>query len=139
VGDVTAGATSRASRGSAAAGRPRAHGLRRALSKDIWRHRADHDMTAYRNWSAVTIAAIPAPPPPWPNPDLNLLQNFSFAEGTSGWTVSDPDGAVSIANSRLPRDTRYLQPARRRGKPVAKPVTPTCSRAATPRVAAYRR
>jgi hypothetical protein len=62
-------------------------------------------MTACLDRSAVTIAGTP---PPWPIPDLNLLHNFSFAEGTSGWTVSGP--ALAIANSRLPRDTGYLQP-----------------------------
>jgi hypothetical protein len=73
-------------------------------------------MSACRDWSAVTVAATPEPPPPWPIPDLNLLHNFSFADGTSGWTVSGQggtvprDGALRLANSRLPRDTRYVQP-----------------------------
>jgi hypothetical protein len=73
-------------------------------------------MSACRDWSAVTIAAVPQPPPPWPIPDLNLLRNFSFADGTSGWTVSGPAGAVlpaaavAITNSRRPRDIRFVQP-----------------------------
>ncbi len=72
-------------------------------------------MTACRDWSAVTIAATPRPPPPWPIPDLNLLRNFSFAAGIRGWAVSGGDGAPPlggasrIANSRLPRDTTYVQ------------------------------
>jgi hypothetical protein len=73
-------------------------------------------MTACRDWSAVTVAAVPEPPPPWPIPDLNLLHNFSFGEGTAGWSVSWPrggapvDGALRAARSQRPRDTRYLQP-----------------------------
>jgi hypothetical protein len=73
-------------------------------------------MTGCRDWSAVTVAASPEPPPAWPIPDLNLLLNFSFAEGISAWTMSTASGDVAapsafqIAHSRLPRDVRYIQP-----------------------------
>ena len=66
-------------------------------------------MSACRDWSAVTLARAPEPPPAWPIPDMNLLRNFSFAEGLSQWTVSGKPGALRIENSGLARDTKYLQ------------------------------
>jgi hypothetical protein len=83
-------------------------------------------MSACRDWSAVTITATPEPPPPWPIPDLNLLRNFNFADGTSGWTLSGRVGALAVANSRLARDTRYVQPSGGGVRHVAIDCTETC-------------
>lgn len=70
-------------------------------------------MSACRDWSVVIIAAPAKPPPPWPIPDLNLLHNFSFADGTAAWAISGEGEAPRIANSLLARDSMRIQPGGR--------------------------
>jgi hypothetical protein len=71
-------------------------------------------VTGCRDWSAVSIAASPAPPIPWPVPYMNVLRNFHFGDGFTSWqhagpSVPDADMQLSLKNSTTKRDTQFMK------------------------------
>lgn len=61
-----------------------------------------------RDWSAVTVSSHSAAPAVWPVPDLNLLQNYHFADGLSAWTKAGSSG-WELRNSTVARDAHGVQ------------------------------
>lgn len=89
-------------------------------------------VTACRDWSAVTVSTSPSAPTAWPVPDLNLLRNFHFGDGFSGWKYSGSnpgDIAMSLKNSTAARDTRFVQPGGQGVRYVALTCLEKCSTA----------
>ena len=90
--------------------------------KNNRRYDVDFVVTACRDWSNVSVPAIPALPAVWPVPDQNLLQNFHFADGITSWdrlgnsvegnlinwSLLDSATPLDVAHSQTGSGVRYL-------------------------------